>query len=146
MNLGNLVTRSALFWADRIALKDERIELTYAQLDDRTNRLANALSALGVAKGDRVAVLAWNRVEIAEAEVALLKGGFTRVPINARLSADEVVHVCKDSEVKDQTLNHLEGGATVLCADTWNPNLQAVQQGKIGDPQEREAKSRIINQ
>lgn len=100
MNLGNLVTRSALFWADRIALKDERIELTYAQLEERTNRLANALSALGVAKGDRVAVLAWNRVEIAEAEVALLKGGFTRVPINARLSTDEVVHVCNDSEVK----------------------------------------------
>jgi acyl-CoA synthetase (AMP-forming)/AMP-acid ligase II len=100
MNLGNLVTRSALFWAERVALKDERVELTYAQLDDRTNRLAAALTGLGVVKGDRVAVLSWNRVEIAEAEVALLKGGFVRVPINARLSADEVVHVCADSEVR----------------------------------------------
>ncbi|WP_170765856.1 class I adenylate-forming enzyme family protein [Ruegeria lacuscaerulensis] len=99
-NLGYLVTRAARFWADRIALKDERVALSYAELDDRTNRLATALAGLGVAKGERVAVLAWNRVEIAEAEVALLKGGFVRVPINARLSAEEVVHVCADSQVR----------------------------------------------
>ncbi len=100
MNLGNLVTRSAMFWADRIAVKDERVSLTYTMLEERTNRLANALSDAGLAKGDRVAVLAWNRSEIVEAEVGLFKGGFTRVPINARLSADEVVHVCDDSQVK----------------------------------------------
>lgn len=100
MNLGYLVTRAALYWGDRIAVKDEHRTLTYTQFNARTNRLANALTGLGVAQRDRVAVLAWNRAEIVEAEIALLKGGFTRVPINARLSADEVEHVCRDSEVK----------------------------------------------
>lgn len=124
-NLGYLVTRAARFWADRVALKDERITLNYAQVDDRTNRLATALAELGVVKGDRVAVLAWNRVEIAEAEVALLKGGFVRVPINARLSADEVVHVCADSQVRVLITDeaHLPAAQRAL---TKNPGLQTL--------------------
>ncbi|MEX0284875.1 MAG: class I adenylate-forming enzyme family protein [Paracoccaceae bacterium] len=100
MNLGRLITRSAHYWPDRIAIKDKKGATTYLDLDERTNRLANALVDLGLSKGDRVAVLAWNRSEIVEAEVALFKGGFTRVPINARLSDDEVVHVCNDSNVQ----------------------------------------------
>ncbi|WP_170423814.1 class I adenylate-forming enzyme family protein [Ruegeria arenilitoris] len=125
MNLGYLVTRSALYWGDRIALKDERVALTYAQVDERTNRLASSLTELGVIKGDRVAVLAWNRVEIAEAEVALLKGGFTRVPINARLSEDEVVHVCADSQVKVLITDeaHLAAAQKALAK---NPGLQTL--------------------
>lgn len=131
MNLGNLVTRAALFWADRIAVKDERVSLSYATLEERTNRLANALSDAGLTKGDRVAVLAWNRSEIVEAEVALLKGGFTRVPINARLSADEVVHVCKDSEVKILLTDeaHL---AAAQQAFNENDNLQLLVLGDGG--------------
>lgn len=119
MNLGYLVSRSALFWADRIAVKDQRVSLTYAQLDERTNRLANALAALGLEKGDRVAVLAWNRSEIVEAEVALFKGGFTRVPINARLSVDEVVHVCADSQVRVLLTDeaHLPAAKQALAED-----------------------------
>lgn len=100
MNLGRLISRSAHFWPDRIAVKDQHGGVTYQDLDRRTNRLANALADLGLSKGDRVAVLAWNRTEIVEAEVALFKGGFTRVPINARLSDDEVAHVCDDSNVR----------------------------------------------
>jgi acyl-CoA synthetase (AMP-forming)/AMP-acid ligase II len=100
MNLGYLVTRAARYWGARVAVKDDFKTLTYSELEDRTNRLAHALNDLGLSEGDRVAVLAWNRSEIVEAEVALFKGGFTRVPINARLSEDEVAHVCRDSAVK----------------------------------------------
>ncbi|MBN3560833.1 class I adenylate-forming enzyme family protein [Aliamphritea spongicola] len=100
MNLGSLVSRSARFWGDRIALKDPRTTVTFRQLDERTDRLVNALSDLGVKQGERVAVFAWNRSEIAEVEVALLKGGFVRVPMNARLSAQEAVHVSNDSFAK----------------------------------------------
>ena len=98
MNLGSLVVRAARFWGDRIALKDEQKTVSYSELDERSNRLVNALHNLGMNKGDRVAVLAWNRAEIVEAEVALYKGGFVRVPVNARLSAQEAVHVCNDSQ------------------------------------------------
>ncbi|MGY0217152.1 class I adenylate-forming enzyme family protein [Endozoicomonadaceae bacterium StTr2] len=100
MNLGSLVSRSARFWGQRIALKDPRSTLTFSQLDDRTTRLAQVLGQLGVKKGQRVAVFAWNRNEVAEVEVALLKGGFVRVPLNARLSAREASHICKDSDVQ----------------------------------------------
>ncbi len=124
-NLGYLVTRAARFWADRIALKDERVALTYADLDERTNRLATALADLGVVQGDRVAVLAWNRVEIAEAEVALLKGGFVRVPINARLSADEVAHVCEDSQVQVLITDEAHLGAAQQAQAAY-PNMKAL--------------------
>lgn len=100
MNLGYLVTRSAQLWADRIALKDEAGSRTYQSLDKRSNQLARFLQQAGVEQGERVAVLAWNCNEIVEAEVAIYKAGFVRVPINARLSDQEVVHVCNDSGVK----------------------------------------------
>lgn len=105
MNLGSLVARSALFWGERTALKDIHKTVSYNELDDRSNRLVNALHALDVKQGDRVGVLAWNRCEIVEAEVALYKGGFIRVPVNARLSAQEALHVSNDSQ------------ATVLIVD-----------------------------
>lgn len=100
MNLGYLVARSARYWGKRIAIKDDNCERTYEELDDRSNRLANFFVAQGLTKGDKVATLAWNRNELVEGQVALLKGGFTRVPINARLSSAEVSHVCADSKVK----------------------------------------------
>lgn len=117
MNIGSLVVRAARFWGDRIALKDEQKTVTYSELDERSNRLVNALNDLGVNKGDRVGVLAWNRAEIVEAEVALYKGGFIRVPINARLSAQEAVHVCNDSQASVLIVDpqHLEAATLALA-------------------------------
>lgn len=125
MNLGYLVTRSARMWGDACALKDATTSRSYRQLEDRTNRLAKALQMLGLKKGDRAATLAWNRCELAECEVAFYKAGLVRVPINARLSDDETLHVINDS------------GAGILIADSEHraaaeralrecPGLQAV--------------------
>jgi acyl-CoA synthetase (AMP-forming)/AMP-acid ligase II len=58
---------------------------TYRQLNARVNRLANALAALGLAKGQRVAVLSRNRPEYLEAYHALAKLGVVMVPLNHRL-------------------------------------------------------------
>ncbi|WDM61365.1 AMP-binding protein [Pseudomonas sp. NEEL19] len=97
MNLGSIITRSARYWADHIAVADSQTRLTYAQLERRSNRLASALGTLGVGIGEHVAILAANRVELVEAEVALYKAAMVKVPINARLSVDEVVRVLEDS-------------------------------------------------
>ncbi|PSW20576.1 hypothetical protein C9I98_06905 [Photobacterium sanctipauli] len=116
MNIGSLFERSALFWSERTALKDERKSLTYSQLDERSNRVVNTLASLGIEQGQRVAVLAWNRVEIVEVEIALYKGGFVRVPINARLSPEETVHVCNDSQANLLIVDpeHLNAGMLAL--------------------------------
>lgn len=97
MNLGTIITRSARYWPDHIAVADSQRRVTYAQLECRSNRLASALGTLGVGIGEHVAILAANRVELVEAEVALYKAAMVKVPINARLSVDEVVRVLEDS-------------------------------------------------
>lgn len=100
MELGSITVRAARYWPDRIALSDARKQVTFTELERRSNQLAAALIALGIDKGDRVAVQAWNRVELVEAEVACYKIGCIKVPINARLSVDETLHVLRDAGVK----------------------------------------------
>ena len=63
--------------------------LTYAQVDRRANRVANAMLDLGIEKGDRVAILMMNSVEYFESFMGLAKIGAIVVPLNWRLVADE---------------------------------------------------------
>jgi O-succinylbenzoate-CoA ligase len=70
---------------------------TYAELNARANRTANALAATGVGKGDRVALLLMNSVEYVESFFAVAKLGAIAVPLNWRLVADELAFILKDS-------------------------------------------------
>lgn len=97
MNLGKILTRSARYWGDHEAVVDARQRLTYAELEYRSNCLSSGLLNLGLPAGSHIAILAPNRVELVEAEVAFYKGAMVKVPINARLSLDEVVAVLEDS-------------------------------------------------
>lgn len=97
MNLGKIISRSALYWPDQEALVDAKQRITFAELELRTNRLASGLQSLGLSESTHVAILAPNRVELAEAEIALYKAGMVKVPINARLSLDEIIQVINDS-------------------------------------------------
>src|SRR5574340_1717741 len=97
MNLGAIVSRSAAKWPHYLALVDERRRVTYAELDRRTDRLAHGLRQAGLKFGAHVALQAWNRAEMVEAEIAFYKGGYVKVPINARLTVEETVHVLNDS-------------------------------------------------
>jgi len=97
VELGSITTRAARYWPDQTALIDARRRISFRLLEQRANQLAHALKALGLEVGDRVAVQAWNRVELVEAEVACYKGAWVKVPLNARLSTDESLHMLRDS-------------------------------------------------
>ncbi|MBF8739786.1 AMP-binding protein [Pseudomonas guariconensis] len=97
MNLGKITSRSARYWPERLAVIDRDTRLTFAQLEQRTNQLASALLAQGINPGEHVAILAANRVELVEAEIAFYKTGMVKVPVNARLSLDEVIQILNDS-------------------------------------------------
>ena len=97
---GEQLARQARQNPDRIALSFGDRHLTYRQLDGRVNRLARALHARGVAKGDRVAVLMQNRLEVVESYLAVVKLGAIAVPINFRLVAAEVEYILSDSGAK----------------------------------------------
>ena len=71
MTIGNIVSRNANRFPDREALVYKDTRTTWAELDRRVNRLANAFLSLGLAKGDKVAMLSENVPAMVEANYAL---------------------------------------------------------------------------
>jgi 2-furoate---CoA ligase len=74
--------------------------LTYAAWDARTNRLARGLGALGVRRGDRVALITRNGEPMATAHLACQKLGAASVPLNVRYTPDELAYCLEDAEPK----------------------------------------------
>jgi acyl-CoA synthetase (AMP-forming)/AMP-acid ligase II len=97
-NVGMLVARSARAHGRRIAVLSPARTLSYAELEQRSNRLANALLGLGLARGDRVGIYLPNCAEIVEIEIACYKAGLVKAPFNARLSPAEVGEIAANSE------------------------------------------------
>ncbi|MGH3392974.1 MAG: acyl-CoA synthetase [Actinomadura sp.] len=96
--IGRWVTRRARVTPEVTALVAGERRLTFAELDERTNRLARALvDRLGVRRGDRVAVLLLNSIEFMETLFACAKLGAIFVPINFRLAPPEIGYVLADS-------------------------------------------------
>jgi acyl-CoA synthetase (AMP-forming)/AMP-acid ligase II len=97
LNLGEALGVNARLYPDRLAAKDLSRSLTYAQYEERANRLANAFGSLGLGPGDRVAILAYNRLEWMELYAACAKSGAVAVPVNFRLAGPEVGYLLEDS-------------------------------------------------
>src|SRR5437667_1779 len=91
--LGEIVRRQARHRPERSAYVIGPERVTYRRLNAMANRLAHALRALGVGRGDRVATLAENRVEYPAIYFALAKLGAIHVPVNFRYRAGEVRYV-----------------------------------------------------
>ena len=75
---------------------------TYRELAARSRRMANALAALGVGFGDRVATLAWNGYRHMELYYAVSGSGAVLHTLNPRLHPDQVVWIADHAE--DQVL------------------------------------------
>ena len=71
--------------------------ISHATILERVRRIALGLSSIGVARGDRVAILSENRPEWALADYACLTGGFADVPIYATLPAEQIPYLLEDS-------------------------------------------------
>src|SRR5437899_844132 len=96
--LGGIVRRQARHRPERTAYVIGEERVTYRRLDAMANRLAHALRALGVGRGDRVATLAENRVEYPAIYFAAAKLGAIHVPVNFRYRPGEVRYVLAQSE------------------------------------------------
>jgi acyl-CoA synthetase (AMP-forming)/AMP-acid ligase II len=100
INIGGLLTKRAAMTPEREGLICEGIRRTYRQLNDRANRLAHAMKALGVAYGDRVGLLALNEPEYYDMYFGLGKIGAMLVPINHRLAGPEIQYILSDCGAK----------------------------------------------
>lgn len=99
LTVGQMLSTHARLQPERLGARDLERAMNYREWNDRACRLANGLSGLGLVKGDRIAVFAFNRVEWAEIYVAVAKAGFVAVPVNFRLTAPEALFICKDCGV-----------------------------------------------
>lgn len=96
--IGDLVREHRRSRADTVAFVDGDHRITYADFDERTNRLANALVDARVQPGDRVLWLGVNSFRIFELLVACGKIGAMLCPANWRQSSDELRFVLQDLE------------------------------------------------
>ncbi|WP_435093590.1 AMP-binding protein [Halorubrum sp. N11] len=96
--VGSLSARRARLSPDRVAVTDTAAgeEYTYAELDERANRTVRFLRDAGVSKGDRVAVVSRNRVELVDLFFATGKIGAVLAPLSHRLAERELAAVLGD--------------------------------------------------
>jgi fatty-acyl-CoA synthase len=90
--IGALFHRRVPVQPQQTAVIDGDRSLNYAELDDRSNRLAQAILAMGLKRGDRLALLARNCMEYIEIELAAAKTGIIVAALNWRLADRELQH------------------------------------------------------
>jgi malonyl-CoA/methylmalonyl-CoA synthetase len=100
VNLRQLFDLSLVGRRDRVALEWNGAEYTFGDVDERSNRMAHALAARGIAQGDRVCVYLANRIEIIDLFLACVKLGAIFVPINILYRDREMSHILSDAEPK----------------------------------------------
>jgi fatty-acyl-CoA synthase len=100
INIGEFLTKRAYLTPEREGLVCEKTRLTYKELNERANRLAHTMQALGVGYGDRVGLLALNEPEYYDMYFGLGKIGAILVPINYRLAGPEIQFILSDCGAK----------------------------------------------
>jgi fatty-acyl-CoA synthase len=97
MTMSDQLARHARTIPEQTAFGLGEVRRSYADLDERVTRLANALRERAVGHGDRVVILAYNSLEYVEAYFAAARLGAISVPINFRLVGAEIAYVLQDS-------------------------------------------------
>ena len=97
-NFGEIFWRSVCLYPDKVAIEQGDLSLTYAQLEDRTQRFARVLANLGVRKGDKVLLLLPNDYRFAEILFGTLRTGAVAVPANIKLGLDALSYIADHSE------------------------------------------------
>lgn len=98
-NIADLVEHAIDLVPERVALADDTRSVTYAELEDRTNRLAHHLLAQGVRPGDKVGIYSRNTIEAVECMVAVFKARAVMVNVNFRYVENELQYIFENSDM-----------------------------------------------
>jgi acyl-CoA synthetase (AMP-forming)/AMP-acid ligase II len=136
-HIGDVVAMYAQLSPDKIGARDLERAMTFREWNRRSCRLANALQGLGLAKGDRVCVLAYNCVEWLEIYAATAKAGLICVPINFRLVGQEIRYIVENCEAKalivqNELLDAIEGVRADLAISEGNYIVFGDEHGRAG--------------
>jgi fatty-acyl-CoA synthase len=102
----SFLRRSASVYPDKIAIIHQERRYTYREFEDRVNRFSSQIRQYGLKKHDRVALLCPNIPAVLEAHFAVPAAGGVLVPINTRLSSEEIGYILEHS------------GSRILFADS----------------------------
>ena len=126
LTVSDVIASHARLQPKKVGTRDSKRSLSFADWDNRASRLANGLLGLGLVKGDRVLLLAYNCVEWLEIYVALARAGLVAVPVNFRLLALEIAFIATHSEaraviVQDELRDRVEAlrADATLAIDCW---------------------------
>jgi long-chain acyl-CoA synthetase len=100
MNLKLMLEQAAKRYGGKTAVAMGNSRLSYAQLDEASNKVANALIGMGVGKGDRVAMLLSNSPEFATTYFGVVKIGGIAVPLDTKYKLTELTSLFNDSQPK----------------------------------------------
>jgi acyl-CoA synthetase (AMP-forming)/AMP-acid ligase II len=117
MNTAEFLQMSSYVVPDREALVSGDTRITYQEMVERTNRLANALQDMGMSRGDKLAVMAVNSAEYVETYYACAKLGVALVPLNYRAKNEELTYMVNTSDASTlfvgerylELLSHIRG-------------------------------------
>ncbi len=133
MNTLDFLSISSAICPDRECVVFEGRRYTYAQVNERSNRLANALLGMGVKKGDRVGIIQVNCSQYLETYYAVAKIGGIVVPLNFRAKEDELSYMLTNAEAVALFI----GERYVDMVNNMRPSLGSVKNyiaidGKVG--------------
>ncbi len=100
MTLDEIVRRNSLRTPDKLAVAMDGKSQSWSQFDIRINQLANAFMHNDLVTGDRIAILSANCPEYLEIYFAIARSGLIAVPVNYRLTSDELVEILEHAEPK----------------------------------------------
>ncbi|MBI4187333.1 MAG: long-chain-fatty-acid--CoA ligase [Chloroflexi bacterium] len=123
MNTTEFLSIAEAICPQRAAIVFEGKSYTFSQLNERTNRLASALRGLGVARGDRVALLQVNCNQCVEAYFAAAKAGAIYTPLNFRVKGDELAYMLNAAEANTLFV----GERYIDQVNSIRPGLASVQ-------------------
>ncbi|MFB9833212.1 class I adenylate-forming enzyme family protein [Actinoallomurus acaciae] len=138
----DMVRAGARRHGDRVAIRYGDRSLTFRQVDEAANRMANVLLGMGVEAGERVGLLLGNGLWTVPLDFACLKARACRVPLNARLSVEEHARMLTDAGVRtlvhesalaeraDELRERLDGLRTLGLADL----LEQTHAASAADP------------
>jgi acyl-CoA synthetase (AMP-forming)/AMP-acid ligase II len=144
MHIGLLSRIHAARFPGKIAIRDPVNSVTYAELESRTNRLAQGMIAHGLRKGDLVGIAVGNRVEHLEAIFGVAKAGAVSLPLDPAWTELEFARAGKFFGysvmlAEEGVLPKLTGNSTVIAIGGREhprsiPNEELIEQGEDTDP------------
>jgi 3-oxocholest-4-en-26-oate---CoA ligase len=133
LHFADLFEHAADVFGERVALVSAEQQVTYRELDERTNRLAHYLAGLGVGAGEHVGLYAHNSVEAAETILASCKLRAVAVNINYRFTANELQYMFADADLVALVCDR-QYAPRAAAAATSAPGLRGTAAGPGGRP------------